>query len=200
MLFKRIYNLCFIALATRQVYIVGATEHPTGAWVAQQARNLLMDLNSRTDELRFLLRDRDTKFTAAGIGVLRTPPQAPQANATAERWVGTVRRACTDRILIAGERHLTSVLAEYAAHYNRHRPHRALASDHPTRVAGRHRRAPVHHHAATRPKAMRRRDLLQGHPRAATHARNLDRRMPHLPPNGETVTAQQPSTSPTRNP
>ncbi|WP_327002591.1 integrase core domain-containing protein [Dactylosporangium sp. NBC_01737] len=131
---KRIYVLFFVELATRQVHIVGVTAHPTGAWAAQQARNLLMNLDQRADELRFLLRDRDTKFTtafdmvftAAGIDVLRTPPQAPRANAYTERWVGTVRREYTDRILIAGERHLASVLDEYTAHYNGHRPHRSL--------------------------------------------------------------------------
>ncbi|GAA4263574.1 hypothetical protein GCM10022255_109350 [Dactylosporangium darangshiense] len=133
-LLKRIYVLFFIELATRQVHIMGVTTHPTGAWVAQQARNLLMSLDQRAAGLRFLLRDRDTKFTAAfdtiftaaGIDVLKTPPQAPRANAFAECWVGTVRRECTDRMLIVDERHLTSVLAEYTEHYNRHRPHRSL--------------------------------------------------------------------------
>jgi putative transposase len=98
-----------------------------------------MSLDQRADGLRFLLRDRDAKFTAAfdtvftaaGIDVLRTPPQAPRANAFAERWVGTVRRECTDRILIAGERHLTHVLTEYIEHYNTHRPHRALSQEPP---------------------------------------------------------------------
>ncbi len=111
--------------------------------MAQQARNLLMDLGSRAEELRFLMRDRDARFTAAfdvvfdvvfasiGIRVITTPVWAPQANAIAERWIGSVRRECTDRILIAGPRHLRYVLGEYVDHYNTHRPHRSLVQTPP---------------------------------------------------------------------
>ncbi len=132
---KRIYVLFFISLESRRIEFVACTPNPTGPWVAQQARNLLMTLDDREQPLRFLIHDRDTKFTGGcdhvlqsqGIAVIRTPVQAPNANAHAERWVGSVRRECLDRLLIFSRRQLEHVLRVYARHYNQHRPHRALA-------------------------------------------------------------------------
>jgi putative transposase len=120
---------------------LGITANPTGAWVAQQARNLLMDLGDRAAQFRFLIRDRDSKFTSVfdavfaggGIRILRTPVRAPRANAIAERWIGTVRRELLDRILIVNRRCLMAVLAEYVVHFNDHRPHRALNQAAPLR-------------------------------------------------------------------
>jgi len=107
--------------------------------VTQQARNLLMNLEGRTDHLKFLIRDRDTKFSAAfdavftaiGVRIVKTPVRAPRANAIAERWIGSARRECLDRMLITGERHLRLVLDQYVDHYNTHRPHRTLHQNPP---------------------------------------------------------------------
>jgi putative transposase len=124
----------FLEIGTRRVHILGVTRHPTGEWVTHQARNLMLAVAERADGFRFLVRDRDTKFTAGcdavfadvGIEVLRSPPRAPKANAYAERWVSTIRRECLDRMLIFSERQLVHVLIEYEGHDNMHRPHRAL--------------------------------------------------------------------------
>jgi putative transposase len=116
------------------VHLVGITARPTGIWVAQQARNLLMDLGERAHRFRYLIRDRDTKFSAAfdaafgavGVDVVKIPPRAPRANAYAERWVRTVQSECLDWTLIWNQRQLHRVLTEYLRHYNTVRPHRGL--------------------------------------------------------------------------
>jgi putative transposase len=130
---RRFYVLFFIELESRRVHLGGCTTNPTGAWVTQQARNL--SFAGVFERIRFLIHDRDSKFSAAfdevfrseGIEVIHTPIRAPQANAFAERFVRTIRAECLDWLLIIGRRHLERVLRVYAAHYNRERPHRALA-------------------------------------------------------------------------
>jgi putative transposase len=119
-----------IELATRQVYLAGITANPTGEWATQRARKIIETFVERTEPIRFLIHDRDSKFTAAvdevfrseGIHVIRAPVRAPRANAFIERWIGTVRRECLDRLLIVKRRHLERVLAVYMRHYNKPSP------------------------------------------------------------------------------
>ncbi len=126
------------------VLILGVTAHPTGAWTAQQARNLLMDLGECANGFRFLIRDQDSKFTTTfdgvfpgnGMRVIKTPVQSPRANSFAERFVGTLHRECLDHVLILGKGHLRKLLAEFARHYNGHRPHQSLRQE-PPRQPGR---------------------------------------------------------------
>jgi putative transposase len=130
---------CFIELDTRRVHLAGVTANPNSGWVTQQARNLLVVLGERGRRLRFVLRDRDAKFSRAfddvfrseSIEVLVTPVQAPNANAYAERWIRTVRAECLDWLLIIGRGHLEQVLRVYVEHDNAHRPHRALGRQPP---------------------------------------------------------------------
>jgi putative transposase len=131
---KRFYVLFFIELESRRVHLGGITTNPDGRWVSQQARNLLMQLDDEAVRPRFLIRDRDSKFTrefdevlrSGGIRVIKAPVRAQKARAHAERWIGSVRRECLDRLLIVGRSHVEHVLVNYTRHYNEHRPHRAL--------------------------------------------------------------------------
>ncbi|MFD8383054.1 integrase core domain-containing protein [Streptomyces sp. NPDC059679] len=130
---QRLYALVFLEHRTRRLHIAGVTAHPTAAWATQQARNLATDLGIRMDSLRFLIRDRDSKYTEAfdavfqaeDIEIIKTPVRAPKANAHCERVIGTLRREVLDHILILGEGHARQVLAVHQRHYNAHRPHRA---------------------------------------------------------------------------
>ena len=157
---QRIYVLFFISLATRRIEYIACSSNPDGRWTDQQARNLVMQLGDE-QPFRFLIHDRDSKFSHAfdevfrteGIKVIQTPVQAPNANAYAERWVRTLRADCLDRILILGRRHLEHVIRVYRNHYNEHRPHRALHLLPPNG------RDPTPPNSAVR---LRRRDLLGG--------------------------------------
>ncbi|ABW09936.1 Integrase catalytic region [Parafrankia sp. EAN1pec] len=155
---QRLYCFFVLEVGTRTVHILGVTAHPDGPWTTQQARNLLIDLGDRAADFQVLIRDRAGQLTAsfdaaladAGITAVKIPPRTPRANAYAERFVHTVRTEVTDRMLIVGERHLRTVLAEYARHYNGRRPHRGCGlqpprPDHPVADLARERikRQPV---------------------------------------------------------
>jgi transposase InsO family protein len=155
---QRLYCLFVMEVGSRYVHILGITANPDGAWTVQQIRNLLMDLGDRAAEFRLLVRDRAGQFTAsfdavladAGIEAVKIPPRSPRANAYSERFVLTARTEVTDRMLIVGQRHLRTILAQYEAHYNGRRPHRSRQlrpprPDHPPsdRSYERIRRRPV---------------------------------------------------------
>ena len=137
-------------------------QNPDAAWVTQQARNFAMDLDDRSVDIRFLIRDRDTKFVgpfdrifrSQGARVILTPVRAPNANAYAERVIETVRAECLDWTLVLGQRHLDRTLRAYATHYNRGRPHRSLGLAPPIVEA----RDPI----PVSPRDVHRRDVLGG--------------------------------------
>jgi hypothetical protein len=141
---KTWYVLFFIELGTRRVYLAGCTEHPTEAWVTQQARQMSWQLEDRELPIRFLIHDRDTKFNPSfdtvfrseTITIIRTPYRAPNANAFAERWVRTVREECLDKLFIINEKHLRQVLKIYVSHYNQSRPHQGINQETPISFPG----------------------------------------------------------------
>src|SRR5207302_1699359 len=125
--------------ASRRVRILGATAHPTAAWVTQAARNLVMDLQDAEANVRYLIRDRDGKYPPpfdailadAGIKVVRSSVQVPRMNAIIERWVRTCRRELLDRTLVWNQRRLLHVLRQYEIFYNEHRPHQGISNARP---------------------------------------------------------------------
>ena len=128
------YVLAVIEHATRRVRVLGVTQHPTGAWTAQQARNLLMDLGDQAHQVKFMIRDRGSNFTTAfdavladaGIRTVLCNVRTPRMNAMAERWIGGCRRELLDHTLVWNQSHLRRILREYETHHNQHRPHRSL--------------------------------------------------------------------------
>ncbi|WP_460348118.1 integrase core domain-containing protein [Actinoallomurus acanthiterrae] len=138
----RLYCFAVVEHTTRRVHVLGVTAHPTAAWITQQASNLLLDLGDRADRFAFMIGERNIKFPvgldavfqAEGIRIIKTPAQAPRANATMERGVGSVRREILDRILIINAAHPRKVLTEYETHFNAHRPHLRLNQASPFRV------------------------------------------------------------------
>jgi transposase InsO family protein len=163
---RRLYVLAFLSIGSRRIEYFALTSKPDTAWMLQQARNLLMELDDRDQRVRFLIHDRDAKFPRAfdvllaseEIKIIHSPVRAPNANAHMERWVGSVRRECLDRLLILGRRQLTHVLRVYVTHYNRQRPHRALDLQPPDSMI----RSAVPTIATPRPLHVNRRDLLGG--------------------------------------
>jgi transposase InsO family protein len=161
---RRVYVFFVMEVGTRHVHVLGATASPDGRVDGSAGADLVMDLGERASRFRVLIRDRAGQFTeafgavlaAAGIEVVKIPPRSPRANASARRWVRTVRAEATDRVLVGGPRHLHVVLEEYAAYCSRHRPHRARNLRPPDHDAS---TAPVADQAAT---TIRRHKVLSG--------------------------------------
>jgi putative transposase len=135
----RMYVLAVIEHATRRVRILGATAHPTTAWVTQAVRNLAMDLQDVNCRARFLIRDRDGKYPASfdailadtGITVVLSGIQTPRMNAIMQRWIQSCRHELLDRTLIRNLAHLLHALHQYEMHYNTHRSHRDISNARP---------------------------------------------------------------------
>ncbi|HWO64741.1 MAG TPA: integrase core domain-containing protein, partial [Umezawaea sp.] len=135
----RLYVLAVIEHRSRRIRVLGATAHPTAAWVAQAAKNLVMDLDDTGNSARFLIPDRDEKFptlfdavlTDAGIQVVLTDVRIPRMNSIMERWIQSCRHELLDRTLIWNQRHLLHALREYEQFYNAHRPHQGIANTRP---------------------------------------------------------------------
>jgi putative transposase len=131
---QTLYVLVFVEIGTRRVHFAGCTAHPDNAWVTQQARQVIWELEDREPAIRFLIRDNDKKFTesfdtvfrAEGIDIIRTPFRAPNANAYAERWIRSAREECLDKLLIINQAHLRRVMREYITFFNTARPHQGL--------------------------------------------------------------------------
>jgi transposase InsO family protein len=161
---RRLYVLFFIEIGSRRVHIAGCTRHPDGMWVTQQARQVAWTFVEREKPMRFLIRDRDGKFTssfdavfaAQGVRVVRTPVQAPEANGIAERFVRTVRSECLDWLLILNAQHLEHTVKVFVEYYNDCRPHRSLGLVPPNGPL------PVEPEPIGEPIKVRRRDRLGG--------------------------------------
>jgi putative transposase len=153
------FVLFFIELGTRRVHVAGCTDHPTSTWVTQQARQLMWTLEDRSLPMRFLIHDRDSKFSTAfntvfaseHIEIVLTPFRAPKANAYAERWIRSVRQECLNHLFIINEQHLRRVLTDYVAYYNNPRPHQGIAQQ-----------TPIPRHELVSHASIARRDLLGG--------------------------------------